>query len=124
MNANVAAYIIYLLITLYIIYWVGKLFHRKGRVFILDLYRGNKQGTDAINNILLVAYYLFNIGYAFLSIRAWEYVHNYVELITSLSNRIGLLIFILAVTHYFNMLLIYILSKRQKSILHYKKQMS
>lgn len=124
MNANASAYIIYLLITLYIIYWVGKLFHRNGRVFILSLYLGNEARTDATNNLLLVAYYLFNIGYAFLSIQNWDYIRSYTEATASLSYRVGLLILILAITHYCNMLLIYILSQKQKSILHHKKQMS
>lgn len=124
MNANVVAYIIYLTVTLYIIYWIGKQFHRKGRVFILNLYHGNQPATDAVNNLLLVAYYLFNIGYAFLRIRTWEYLHNYAQLITSLSAQIGTLILVLSVTHYFNMGVIYMLSKKQPFILHHKKKMS
>ena len=115
MNYNIAAYIIYICITIYIIVWVGRMFHGNGRVFILQLYKGDEEGTDTVNNILLIAYYLFNIGYAFLKLKAWEVVNNASELISSLAYYLGTLILILAVTHYFNMLIIYFLSKKHNA---------
>lgn len=115
MNSNITAYLIYISLTIYIIVWIGRMFHRNGRVFILQLYKGDVQGTDTINNILLMAYYLFNIGYAFLRLRMWEHVRSPAQLISSISYHLGLLILILAVTHYFNMLIIYLLSKKHKT---------
>ncbi|KAA5536362.1 hypothetical protein F0919_01455 [Taibaiella lutea] len=115
MNNNIIAYIAYISITLYIIIWVGKMFHSNGHVFILKLFKGEVEATDTMNNILLIAYYLFNIGYAFLQLKMWEQIISLPQLIASLSEQIGILILILAVTHYFNMLLIYILSKKQHS---------
>jgi magnesium-transporting ATPase (P-type) len=115
MNSNITAYIIYITLTIYIIFWIGRMFHRNGRVFILQLYHGDVQGTDTINNILLIAYYLFNIGYAFMRLRMWEEIRSPDELISSIGYHLGLLILILAVTHYFNMLIIYFLSKKHKT---------
>jgi hypothetical protein len=111
MNSNTLAYIIYLLCMVFIIYRVGGMFHRNGRMFILKLYHGDEQATDTINNILLLAYYLFNMGYAFLKLKTWERIGNTAQLISSLSDNIGLLILILAITHYFNMLIIHFLSR-------------
>jgi len=91
------------------------MFHSNGRVFILKLFKGETEATDTMNNILLIAYYLFNIGYAFLQLKMWEQIVSLPQLIASLSEQIGILILILAVTHYFNMLLIYMLSKKQHS---------
>ncbi|PSK93359.1 hypothetical protein [Taibaiella chishuiensis] len=116
MNSNIVAYIIYLVLMVYIIYWLGRLFHRSGRVFILQLYKGDTASTDTTNNILLIAYYLFNMGYAFLKLRSWERIRSPAQLIDSLSGNIGILILILAVTHYFNMLLIYFLAQKHKTI--------
>ncbi|WP_118951740.1 hypothetical protein [Taibaiella helva] len=109
---NVLAYTIYIAITLYLIYWIGRMCHRNGRIFILKLYRGDAESTDTINNILLLAYYLFNTGYALLRLKNWEHVLSVAQLVASLSHHLGLLILILAVTHYFNIGLIYFLSKR------------
>ena len=118
MNINVLGYIIYLAVTAVIIYRVGKRFHRRGRIFILALQRGHESATDAINNLLLTAYYLFNLGYAFERIRRWVVLQDYTSLIATLAHYLGVLILVLAVTHYANMLLIYLLSKKQKLTNH------
>ena len=66
-------------------------------------------------SVLITIAYLFNIGYSFIKLRQWEQIRNLEDLLSSLASNIGVLIFILAVIHYFNMLVIYQLSK-SKSI--------
>jgi hypothetical protein len=117
MNYNILSYVLYGCITIYIIYYVGKLFHRNGRIFILRLFHQNEPLTDTTNNILLMAYYLFNIGYSVVQFSFWERVSGVAEMIASISMKTGVLIFILAVTHYFNMLLIYFLSNRNNHLI-------
>lgn len=116
MNYNILAYIIYAAITIYIIYWVGRLFHKNGRIFILRIFQGRTAQADATNNIILIAYYLFNTGYAIVQFSNWQAVPDLQMLIASITVKTGILVGILAVTHYFNMLLIYLLSKK---IFHY-----
>lgn len=116
MNYNILAYGIYGSLTIYIIYRVGKLFHTNGRVFILRLFRNQAATTDTTNNLLLIAYYLFNIGYAILQFSFWQPVTNTATLLASITHKTGLLLAILALTHYFNMLLIYLLSQKQTNI--------
>lgn len=116
MNSNIIAYIVYLALMVYIIYWLGRMFHSNGRVFILQMYKGDDSFTDTTNNILLIAYYLFNMGYAFLKLRSWEQIRSPAQMIDSIAGNIGILILILAVTHYFNMLLIYFLAKKHKTL--------
>lgn len=118
MNYNILAYGIFLSTMIFIIVYVGRLFYRNGRVFILALFRGDAVQTDHMNQLLLVAYYLFNIGYAFVELRFWDKIVNVAQLVSSLASNVGLLVFILAVTHYFNMALIYFLSKRHSTIIH------
>jgi len=115
MNYNIGAYIIYLALMLFIILYVGKQFYTNGRVFIISLLQGNVPLADQINRLLLVAYYLFNMGYAFVTLNGWQKIINMEGLVSSLSRNMGILILILAVTHYLNMFIIYRLSK-SKSI--------
>ncbi len=110
MNYNILSYLIYGCITIYIIWHVGSVFHKNGRVFILQLFQGNEAMTDTTNNILLLAYYLFNIGYAVLQFSYWETVTGVNSLVSSISVKAGTLILILAVMHYCNLALIYFLS--------------
>lgn len=111
MTYNVGAYIVYLITIVFIIVFVGRYFYTNGRVFILSLFKSDALHTDYINKLLLIAYYLFNIGYAFLKLKQWQRITSMEELLSSLSTNIGLLVLILAVTHYFNMAVIYFLSK-------------
>ncbi|MBS1771226.1 MAG: hypothetical protein JST82_00095 [Bacteroidetes bacterium] len=119
MNLNILAYVLYLGIMIFIIVYVGRLFYRNGRVFIMSLFKGDATQTDHLNNILLLAYYLFNIGYAFVKLRFWTSVTDTEILVSSLGTNLGILILILAVTHYFNMAMIFYLSKRHKIIIHH-----
>ena len=112
MSYNILSYFIYGCITVYIIYWVGKLFHSSGRIFILRLFHQNESMADTTNNILLIAYYLFNIGYAVVQFSFWEKVSGIESMIASVAMKTGVLVTILAITHYFNLYLIYFLSKK------------
>ncbi|HVZ98340.1 MAG TPA: hypothetical protein VG847_15760 [Chitinophagaceae bacterium] len=116
MNYNILTYCIYGGITIYIIVWVGRLFHTNGRIFILRLFHQNESVTDTTNNLLLLAYYLFNIGYAVVQFSLWEKITGTDMLIASVAEKTGILIFILAITHYFNIALIYFLSKKNSFI--------
>lgn len=120
MNYNILSYVIYGCITVYVIYYVGKLFHSNGRIFIMRLFNGNESLTDTTNNILLLAYYLFNIGYSVIQFSFWERVTNVSNLISSISMKTGVLVLILALTHYLNIFLIYFLSNRNNHSLTIK----
>jgi hypothetical protein len=105
------AYIIYLALMIFIIVYVGRYFYTNGRIFIISLLHGNVSQADHINQLLLLAYYLFNIGYAFIKLYHWQKISNLEMLYSSLSDNMGILILVLAFTHYFNMLVIYLLSR-------------
>lgn len=115
---NTLAYIIYLFITYLITVRVGFIFYRNGRIFILDLLKNDVALTDAINRLLLVGYYLVNLGYAALMINTWDTIISWTELLSSITVMTGKIVLTLAIMHYCNMLVIYLISKRNKSIFH------
>lgn len=120
MNYNISAYMIYLALMVFIIVVVGRYFYTNGRVFIISFLKGNVTLADQLNRLLLVAYYLFNIGYAFMKLRFWQKINTLEMLVLSLSKNMAVLILILAITHYLNMLLIYIFSKQKSNSITYK----
>jgi hypothetical protein len=85
-------------------------------VFILSLLKGKEALTDYINRLLLIAYYLFNTGYAFLKLKQWQKITSLEAMLSSLAANVGVLILILALTHYLNMAAIYTLSKSNSLI--------
>lgn len=111
MTYNILAYIIYLAMMVFIIVYVGKRFFTHGRIFIHSFFPANPSLADQLNKTLLIAYYLFNIGYAFIQLKYWEKVNTIQILFSTIAIKMATLIMILAITHYFNMTVIYILSK-------------
>ena len=115
---NTLAYIIYLLITYFVTVHVVLAFYRNGRVYILNLLVCDEALTDSINRILLTGYYLFNLGYAAVMISFWETIETYAELIATIGIMTGRIFITLGIIHFFNMAVIYLISKR-KSIHHH-----
>ena len=112
---NTLAYIIYLLITWLITVHIGLIFYRNGRVYILGVFNNDAQLTDFVNKILLVGYYLLNLGYATLMIRLWATITTWTELLVSVCTMIGRIMLCLAVMHFFNMGVIFLFRKKQST---------
>lgn len=101
MNLNIITYIIYLPIIVFITVKIGWLCYKNGELFLFTLFE-DKPLVKSINNLLLIGYYLINIGYAIITISYWETVNNVAEIISSLTFSLGKIILILAVLHYNN----------------------
>lgn len=113
MKGTLLAYTLYGTLALLLIGWLGRNLHRRGRVFILGLFRGDARPADAMNNLLLAAYYLFNAGYAFVRIWHWAPVQGLAGLSATLGRQLGVLMLILAIAHYVNMGLIFWLARKR-----------
>ncbi len=81
---------------------VGWLFYKHGEVFLLNLCETNYALAKSINNLLLIGYYLINLGYAIITLAYWENIQSINEMINTLSTTLGRIIILLAVLHYNN----------------------
>ena len=69
MDMNIAAcYFSYLAISIGITIWVARTLHSNGRVFLLDAFNGNAELADSVNHLLVVGFYLINVGYIALAL--------------------------------------------------------
>ncbi|MBK7882770.1 MAG: hypothetical protein IPJ81_02245 [Chitinophagaceae bacterium] len=112
MNYNIITYFIYLPITIILTVWVAKTLFKNGKVFLQDIFHGNKELADSVNNLLLVGFYLINIGYVVYTLRVVSTIENIQEVIEVLSIKVGLIILILGVMHFFNLYVFFKLRKR------------
>ena len=96
MTYNLIAYFIYLSITFFIIIKVGWICYTNGEVFILQVI-GDEEMTMVLNRILLAGYYLVNLGYLAMSIYDWKQITDVFEMLNLLSERIGLIVLVLAI---------------------------
>jgi hypothetical protein len=119
-DMNTLAYILYLLLSYFITVHVGLLFYRNGRIYILNLLQGDEQLTGFINKMLLVGYYLLNLGYAALMISSWNTIYTFTELVVSVCTMTGRILLTLAAVHFCNMAVIYLISKKKHYSLTHK----
>jgi len=98
-----ACYLSYLAISIALTVWVARTLHRSGRVFLLDAFRGNPELTDSVNQLLVVGFYLINVGYIALALKTTDPLTNFREVIELESAKIGVVLLILGGMHFFNM---------------------
>lgn len=108
---TVWAYIIYLVLSVSLTIWVASTLHRNGRVFLVDAFRGNEQLADSVNHLLVVGFYLINIGYVTLALKYGEKPSSLQETFEFCSTKVGLVLLILGAMHFLNL---YVFSRLRK----------
>jgi hypothetical protein len=98
----VESYLVYLAITLVVTVWVAFTLHRSGRVFLLDAFHGNDALADSVNHLLVVGFYLINVGYIALVLRADQKPGDVVEAMEIFSHKIGIVLLVLGIMHFIN----------------------
>ena len=112
MNYIIITYCFYLTITIALTIWVARTLFKNGKVFLVDIFHGNKELADSVNNLLLVGFYLVNIGYAVYTLQVTSNITNFQEVIEKLSLKVGFIILILGAMHFFNLYIFFTLRKK------------
>ena len=116
MNIIVTTYLVYLAISTALTVWVGQTLHKNGRVFLVDVFHGNESLADSVNHLLVVGFYLINLGYVSLALQIGYKVETAQVGIEALSWKVGMVLLVLGGMHFFNL---YIFSRmRRRSTLY------
>ncbi len=99
-----ACYFSYLAISIALTVWVARTLHRNGRVFLVDAFHGNEALADSVNQLLVVGFYLINVGYITLALKTTDPLVNVRQVIELESVKIGVVLLILGAMHFFNIL--------------------
>ncbi len=116
MNYVILSYLLYLPITVVLTVWVARTLFTNGRVFLIDIFHGNEMLADSVNRLLLVGFYLINIGYAVYTMQIFEIINSAQALIEILSVKLGAIILILGGMHFFNLFVFFKLRKRATEV--------
>jgi len=103
MNITEKCYIIYLLLGVPLTVWVGQTLHRNGRVFLVEAFHGKEDMADAVNHLLLVGFYLINVGYVLLGLPLGTKPVTLQDSFEFLATKLGLVLLVLGAMHFFNM---------------------
>src|SRR6266576_1613124 len=114
--ATVWTYLAYLVISVALTIWVARTLHKNGRIFLVDSVLGNEPMADSVNHLLVVGFYLINIGYVTLALKYGDKAADARTALEILSTKVGLVLVVLGVMHFFNL---FIFSKmRRRAALH------
>ena len=103
MNPVILTYILYLAISVALTVWVARTLHKNGRIFLVDSFHGNELLADSVNHLLVVGFYLINIGYVTLALKYGDKATNAQEVFECLSSKVGVVLLVLGGMHFFNL---------------------
>src|SRR5262245_12062604 len=98
----VITYSLYLAISIVLTVWVARTLSKNGRIFLVDSFGGNEALADSVNHLLVVGFYLINIGYVTLALRYGTRPIDVAEVTEYLSTKVGLVLVVLVPMHFFN----------------------
>lgn len=111
---TVATYLAYLAIAVPLTVWVAATLSRNGRVFLKDVFEGNDELADAVNTLLVVGFYLLNLGFVALYLRVGQEVTSVRQLIEVLSVKVGIVMLVLGVVHFCNVYVFNAIRRRSR----------
>jgi hypothetical protein len=100
---TVTTYLIYLAVSIGLTIWVARTLHANGRIFLVDAFHGNERLADSVNHLLVVGFYLVNIGYVSLALQYGAKPFDAASSIEVVSWKIGLVLLILGAMHFGNL---------------------
>ena len=112
MNWLITTYLSYLAISIALTVWVARTLHKNGRIFLVDSFHGNESLADSVNHLLVVGFYLINIGYVALALKYGSSVDTAQGFLEALSTKVGLVLVVLGFMHFFNLLVFSKMRKR------------
>jgi hypothetical protein len=103
MSPTVVTYLVYLVLSIALTVWVARTLFQNGRLFLVDVFGGNQALADSTNHLLVVGFYLINLGYISLALKLAGEVPDARRAIEALSWKVGLVLVVLGAMHFFNL---------------------
>ena len=86
---TVWTYLVYLVVSVALTVWVARTLFKNGRVFLVDAFAGNETLADSVNHLLVVGFYLINVGFVSVALKYGDKPQDLVRAIEFASMKIG-----------------------------------
>ncbi len=111
MSTVVITYLVYVTLSLALTIWVGRTLSKNGAIFLLDVFRGDEQMSRSVNHLLVVGFYLINLGYVALALKIGGSVPDARSGIENLATKMGGVLLVLGAMHFANL---FVLSRMRR----------
>ncbi|MEZ5377704.1 MAG: hypothetical protein R2733_14460 [Acidimicrobiales bacterium] len=101
-GTRVALYLVYALIAVGLVAWLGRTLYANGEDFLRNVFE-DAEVAKAVNHLLVVGFYLLNLGFALMLYQISEFSMSLTTAVNDLVVNIGTLLLSLGVIHLVNM---------------------
>ena len=112
MDLTVTTYIFYLAVSVALSVWVARTLSRTGHVFLLAVLRGDQPLAVAVNRLLVVGFYLLDLGFVTLFMRINGTVLTARSSFEALSVKLGTVLVVLGLIHLLSVLILTLVRRR------------
>src|SRR5262249_15306653 len=109
----VPVYITYAVVAISLTVWIARTLFKNGAVFLEEAFPDSPKMAEAVNRLLVVGFYLINLGYASLILKAEPSV-TITQSIEILAQKLGLLLLSLGAMHFANLYVFHRIRRRAK----------
>jgi hypothetical protein len=103
---RVIEYLVYLAASVVLTVWVGRALHKNGRRFLVEVME-DETLADSVNHLLLVGFYLVNIGIAALLINTTGSLRSPADVVQTVATQLGVVLLVLGAMHFTNLFVLH-----------------
>jgi hypothetical protein len=100
---TIFAYSLYLIIAIGMTMWVAWTLSHNCKIYLIRCFGHDEELATSVNHLLVVGFYLVNLGFIALALSGAGKVADGVELFRFLGWYVGLAVLVLGAMHFFNM---------------------
>jgi hypothetical protein len=101
----VTMYSLYLALSITLTVWVAHTLQKNGHVFLVEVFDGDEGMASSVNHLLVVGFYLVNLGFVCLAMKTGDGVATSREVFETLSMKMGQVLLALGAMHFLNLLI-------------------
>jgi hypothetical protein len=116
MNGNgyaITVYVGYALVAVGLTFWLARTLSRNGAVFLHDVFEDRPGLAEAVNRLLVVGFYMLNLGWALFVIRISAGLDAF-RAVQFFVNRVAILLLALALLHFVNVVVFWRIRARRE----------
>jgi hypothetical protein len=103
MAMTILAYSLYLVLAIGMTIWVAWTLSTNGKIYLIRCFGHDAELATSINHLLVVGFYLVNLGFIALALSGAGEVATYPAMMRLLGWYVGLAVLVLGGMHFFNM---------------------
>jgi hypothetical protein len=109
----IGVYFVYVAVAVGLTAWLARTLFRNGTAFLHDVFEDRPALAEAVNRLLVVGFYMLNLGYALYVLRAGRGLDAFAA-VQFLVNRLSILLVTLAGLHFLNVFVFWRIRARRE----------